>query len=228
MHTPTCWWLALALLLGQSQEASKVTPVLDDYVKQRAEEFDQISGDRRQQLDKLSNYVRRRLDSKLPIRLTFICTHNSRRSHFAQIWAVTAATHYGVSGVEAYSGGTEATAFNTRAVGALRRAGFEISNASDGNNPHYLVRFHSEAAPLECFSKVYSHSPNPAMDFCAVMTCSQADRSCPNVAGATVRIAIPYDDPKAFDGTPQESAKYDERCRQIAREMLYVFSNVVR
>ena len=227
MYTPIYWWLALALLLGQSKEASSMTPILPGYVNQRAGEFDQISDDRKQQLDKLSNYVRSRIDAKLPTRLTFICTHNSRRSQLAQIWAMTAAANYGIPGVEAFSGGTEATAFNPRAIGALRRAGFEIPNPSDGNNPHYLVRYHPAAAPLECFSKVYSHSPNPTMDFCAVMNCSQADRSCPNVAGAADRIAIAYDDPKAFDGTPQESAKYDERCRQIAREMLYVFSSIV-
>ncbi len=205
-----------------------MAPVLTEYVRQRAEEFDQISADRKKHLDKLANYVRSRIDSKLPTRLTFICTHNSRRSQLAQIWAMTAASHYGLPTVETYSGGTEATAFNPRAVGALRRAGFEISKPSDGNNPHYLVRFHRAAAPLECFSKVYSQGPNPVMDFCAVMTCSQADRNCPNVAGAIDRIAIPYDDPKVSDDTPQESAKYDERCRQIAREMLYVFSRVVR
>ncbi|MCK4776283.1 MAG: protein-tyrosine-phosphatase, partial [Candidatus Krumholzibacteria bacterium] len=63
-------------------------------------------------------------------------------------------------------------------------------------------------------------------DFCAVMTCSQADKNCPVVVGASMRVAIPYDDPKAFDGTDQEAANYDERCRQISREMLYLFSAV--
>jgi hypothetical protein len=43
------------------------------------------------------------------------------------------------------------------------------------------------------------------------------------VFGAEARIAIPYDDPKAADGTEGEARAYDERCRQIAREMLWVF-----
>ena len=46
------------------------------------------------------------------------------------------------------------------------------------------------------------------------------------VLGAAERIAITYEDPKAFDGTDREAEAYDERCRQIAREMLYVFSLV--
>ena len=45
---------------------------------------------------------------------------------------------------------------------------------------------------------------------------------CPIVAGADFRIALPFEDPKAFDDTPLESEKYTERCRQIGREMLYV------
>jgi hypothetical protein len=46
------------------------------------------------------------------------------------------------------------------------------------------------------------------------------------VPGALKRFATPYEDPKAFDGTPDEARMYDERCRQIARELLYVFSLV--
>lgn len=226
MHATIRWALALALLLGQSQEAAALSPSLADYVKHREAEFDQISAERKVPLDKLATYVRTCGDAKQPCRLTFICTHNSRRSHLAQIWAKTAAAHYGVPEVEAYSGGTEATAFNPRAVAALRRVGFEIPAPAEAANPHYLVRFDSSAPPLECFSKVYGQAPNPKADFCAVMTCSDADRNCPLVAGAALRIAIPYNDPKAFDGTPQEAAQYDERCSQIAREMLYVFSRV--
>jgi len=79
---------------------------------------------------------------------------------------------------------------------------------------------------MECFSKVYSARPNPTADYCAVMTCSQSDMNCPVVTGASVRIATPFDDPKAFDGTPEEATKFDERCQQIARELLVVFSKV--
>jgi hypothetical protein len=73
---------------------------------------------------------------------------------------------------------------------------------------------------------VYADAANPQREFCAIMTCSQADEACPNVAGAANRIAIPYEDPKAADGTPEEAAVYDERCAQIARETLYAFSLV--
>lgn len=205
---------------------SPLNPALQTYVAARTAEFDQIPNERRQELRAIATYVRGQLDAGGPARLTFICTHNSRRSHFAQIWAATAAAQFGIRGVETFSGGTEATAFNPRSVAALRRAGFDIPAPASRSNPRYVVRFGTAGPPLECFSKVYSDEPNPTADFCAVMTCSQADENCPVVQGSSKRISLPFDDPKAFDDTSEEAAKYDERCRQIAREMLYAFSLV--
>jgi hypothetical protein len=142
------------------------------------------------------------------------------------VWAKTAAACYGVSNVETLSGGTEATAFNPRAIEALRRAGFDISEGDGLTNPHYQVKWGPSAAPMECFSKIYSQAPNPHKGFAAVMTCTQADKACPIVMGADARIAIPYEDPKVSDGTPAEAQTYDERTAQIARELLFVFSQV--
>jgi arsenate reductase len=146
----------------------------------------------------------------------------------SQLWAQTAAAVCGVSNVETFSGGTEATAFNPRAVAALRRAGFAIEPVSDGDNPVYQVRFRPEMTPLRVFSKVYDQPPNPVEGFAAVMTCSAADKGCPVVFGAAERIAIPFEDPKVSDGTEREAAAYDERCRQIAREMLSALASVQR
>ena len=69
-------------------------------------------------------------------------------------------------------------------------------------------------------------APNPTSDFAAVMTCSHADESCPIVQGAAIKISVPYEDPKIADGKPNETEVYDERCKQIATEVLYVFSLV--
>ena len=108
-----------------------VNEKLQRYVAARVGEFDNIPQERRQQLGKLAAYIRDNARLNQPARLTFICTHNSRRSQLCQIWAATAATYYGVPHVEAYSGGTEVTAFNGRAVAALRRAGFAIDDPND-------------------------------------------------------------------------------------------------
>ena len=201
-------------------------PALSAYVADAFAEVERIPAERRLQLDALARLVAERTRSGGPAPLIFICTHNSRRSHMAQLWAQAAAHHFGIAGVETYSGGTEATAFEPRAVAALQRAGFSIATISTGENPVYAVRLSGSAEPLHCFSKVYDQPPNPTEGFGAVMTCGAADAGCPIVFGAAGRIAITYDDPKAADGTPQETAVYDERCRQIAREMLYAFSRV--
>lgn len=199
---------------------------LQAYISEREAEFAAISVERKQQLDPLVAAIRERLAAGETVRLNFICTHNSRRSHLSQLWAWTAAAHYGVEKIETFSGGTEATAFNPRAVAALQRAGFDIEPTTGSTNPIYRVTCGDTVPPVDCFSKKYSDPPNPQRDYIAIMTCTHADENCPIVAGATKRISVPFDDPKAFDGLPEETAKYNERCAQIAREMLYVVTRV--
>lgn len=175
-------------------------------------------------LDTLVDYCQSRIDSSEAIKLNFICTHNSRRSQFSQVWAMVAAYKYGIH-LAAYSGGIEVTSFNERAIASLLRFGFQVS--SEGvENPHYKITFSADAKPVIGFSKYYHHDMNPKKGFAAVMTCSDADDNCPFIPGASARIPLRYDDPKAFDNTPEESDKYDERSIQIVSEMLYVFSKL--
>lgn len=214
-----------------SSEASKpaaavqLHPELASYVTSVIADLSEIPEERRQRLDELAAFVRDGIASGAGAKLTFICTHNSRRSHMSQLWAAAAAGYYGLKNVETYSGGTEATAFNPRAVSAMQRAGFEVQ-AGPGDNPHYQVTYAPDAPAQECFSKKYDDDFNPKEGFVAVMTCSQADRSCPMVYGAAHRVSIPYVDPKVSDGTAEEAATYDARARQIATEMFYLFSRV--
>jgi arsenate reductase len=204
----------------------ELIPRLGRYIAKRTTEFDKIPAERRELLAELAELIRTEREAGRTAKLVFICTHNSRRSHMAQLWAAAAGAHFGVQ-LETFSGGTERTAFNPRAVATLERAGFDIRQTlAGGDNPRYQVRFACDGPALDAFSKVYSESPNPTREFCAIMTCSQADKACPTVAGAVKRIALPYDDPKASDGRPGEAATYDERCAQIAREMLYALSLV--
>lgn len=220
--------LIAAFAFSQSNYAYGEEPQLFDevaaFVEKHEAEFDLISPQRKEQLAQLSDYLRYCQESGKPARLIFVCTHNSRRSHMSQLWAAVAAVRYGLKNVETFSGGTECTAFNPRAVSAMERAGFKIEIDKAGDNPNYLVSFAHNAKPQTCFSKLYSDSANPTEFFCAVMTCSSADQSCPSVKGAVKRVAIPYDDPKIADNTPEETSKYDERTAQICREILYAFS----
>ena len=196
------------------------------YLDNLSSEFDQISTSRKDLLDKLSVYIQSKLIHNLPVQLVYICTHNSRRSHFGQVWAKVIADYYGIPSVSSFSGGTEATAFNPNAINALKRIGFEIKQNNQESNPRYEVYHDLSNRPSVCFSKVYDNDDNPSDEFAAIMTCSDAEQNCPYIPGAEIRIGTTYDDPKAFDGTPLQDLKYDERCRQIALETLYLFSTI--
>lgn len=185
-----------------------------------------LPAERRAVLDPVADYIARKLLSGAPVRLVFICTHNSRRSHFGQVWAQVMAHYFGIGPVECFSGGTETTACNPRTVAALERAGIRAQRITEGENPIYLLQYADGIHPIAAFSKVYDQAPNPMSGFAAVMTCSQAEENCPFVAGAEKRFSLLYEDPKAADDTPEEAAVYDARCQQIAAEMRYLFNHV--
>jgi arsenate reductase len=185
-----------------------------------------ISDERKKVLQPLINYIQDKITANQQIRLNFICTHNSRRSHLSQIWAQASAAYLGINSVFCYSGGTEATAMFPTVVKTLENSGFEIVTISEGKNPIYSIKYSGNAHPAIGFSKTYDDSFNPKNEFAAIMTCTQADEGCPFISGVEKRIAIPFEDPKVFDNTPQQVEKYQERSLQIATEMMYVFSNI--
>lgn len=189
-----------------------------------SKEFNVIPESRRDILQKIASFVQVQHDSNREIKLVYVCTHNSRRSHFGQVWGKVAAEYYEIPNVATFSAGTEATAMHPNTVNALRDIGFDISSDGDTNNPNYSIGFDDEKKPILCFSKTIDHDSNPKIDFAAIMTCSEAEENCPFVPGASLRVSTTYEDPKEFDGTSQQNEKYIERSLQIARENLYIFS----
>ncbi len=186
----------------------------------------EVPKERKSVLEPLATYIQDKINSNQDIRLNFICTHNSRRSHLSQIWAQTMAFHFGIKNVFCYSGGTEATAMFPKVAETLTNQGYHILKLSDTNNPVYAVTFDENQHPVICFSKAYFDEFNPKSEFSAIMTCNNADEGCPMVFGAEARFPIKYDDPKAFDGTELMNEKYTERSLQIASEMYFVFSQL--
>ncbi|MCA8970468.1 MAG: protein-tyrosine-phosphatase [Planctomycetes bacterium] len=188
-------------------------------------------GSRADALDRLAEALRERLAQCGHADVVFVCTHNSRRSHLGQVWMAVAAKHFGCAGVTTFSAGTEVTAFAPNAVDALRRAGLEVLAPREVplrsiSNPLYDVFAHGERV-ARCHSKKLGDSSLPRDGFIAVMMCADAAEACPLVHGASLRIALPYEDPKGADGTDRETRAYDEACETIAREMLRVVSDVV-
>lgn len=185
-----------------------------------------ISEERKTSLNVLKNYIQNKKNANEAINLNFICTHNSRRSHLSQIWAQTMAAEFKISNVFCYSGGTEATAMFPVVGDTLKKQGFSIDKLSEEKNPVYAIKYSENYHPIICFSKTFDNNFNPSANFAAIMTCSHADENCPFIAGALERIPVRYDDPKAFDNTPQQLEKYEERSLQIATELKYIFSKI--
>lgn len=186
-----------------------------------------ISIERQAILNPLVDYLKEKIKVNDSIRLNFICTHNSRRSHLSQVWAQTMSVYYNVNNVSCYSGGTEATAMFPKVSETLANHGFQILKLSEGNNPIYSIKFSDNEPGVIAFSKEFGYDFNPSSGFAAIMTCSSADEACPMVLGCDKRIAITYEDPKKSDGTPQQTETYLKRSLQIATEMKFVFSSLV-
>jgi arsenate reductase len=182
-----------------------------------------ISSERKEVLLPLIEYIKGKAVEGKIIRLNFICTHNSRRSHLSQVWAQALATYYGFNNVYSYSGGTEATALFHMAVKTMENQGFEITKLSESENPVHAIKHATNEAAVIGFSKTFDDAFNPQSKFAAILTCSSADADCPFIAGAEKRIPITFEDPKAFDNTPQQAEKYMERSIHIATELSYVF-----
>lgn len=219
-------FLITIVVNAKSAAPIKLYPTLQSYLQNAEKDFSSIPEDRKLQLKKVALFLKTKLRSEKKASLVFICTHNSRRSHMGELFADAAAQYYGIQGVSNYSGGLEVTAFNERSVRALTKVGFVITKKTEGTNPNYESKYAENGPAIKSFSKKYMDAPNPTNNFGAIMTCSHADKNCPIVQGASIKIAIPYEDPKDADGKPNETDVYNERCKQIATEILYAFSLV--
>jgi arsenate reductase len=216
------------LIVSSYKQMKKVElfPKLSTYCDKLSEEFIQIPEERKAELKDIANFIVEQRKEHKPANLLFVCTSNSRRSHMAQVWSQIASYYYSIDSVFTFSGGTEQTRVNINAIDALNRTGIEIYSNNQGDNPLRYIRIGIKINPWVIFSKKYTDASNPKNNFAAVMVCSEADKACPFVEGAELRIGLPYQDPKEFDNSLLKEAKYDERCRQIAREMFYIMDFV--
>ena len=89
------------------------------YCDSLVKEFDKIPSERKEILERITQYIAKKSILDKPINLVYICTHNSRRSHFGQVWAKVASDYFHIKNVHTFSGGTEATAFNINAINEI-------------------------------------------------------------------------------------------------------------
>ena len=154
-----------------------------------------------------------------PIKLLFICTHNSRRSQLAEMLTDLLARHYDLP-VEAYSGGTESTAFYHRMIEALEDFGMEFISSGEDDNPIYHLR---DYPSKKYYSKGFDAAENPSKNFFAFMVCDHADELCPIVNGAKYRFPLKFKDPKAFDDSKDVKEAYRNKVIEIGTELNFIF-----
>lgn len=216
--------LHVQMAYNQPMNNTNFHPVFSGYLENISGQFASIPEQRKELLVQLGAYIREKREAGKTCNLVFICTHNSRRSHISEIFAHAASLAYGAGHVQVFSGGTEATAFNPNAIEALRSAGLRIEAETSGSNPRYRVTAGESDPGITCYSKTYEQVSNNLGEFAAIMTCSDADDACPIIPGAEVRLPVRYEDPKRYDGTPEQDQAYADTCRIIARQMFYAFS----
>lgn len=196
-------------------------------------QFDMIEPQHRVAADHLATWISKNYQPGKALAVIIVCTGNSRRSILGATMGNIAAAYYGLPDIRFYSGGTKPSAFNSRTVATLKAIGVKVKaigteaprgSAGDAN-PIYRVQWGEGLTALE-FSKLYSDAQNPQKGFAAIMVCDQADAECPLVKGASKRIAAPYVDPKEYDGTASEAAKYAERRDDLGRFMLSALKQV--
>ena len=209
----------------------RLLPKIAAHVDLLTTSFDLIDRPHREAGEALAEWISENYKPGRPLHVTVICTGNSRRSILGSTMGNVAAAYYGLPEVRFHGGGTAPSAFNPRTIAALRAIGVEVEPTGDQAlggepstaNPVYRVRWGQPGGlALEAteFSKTYFDKSNPQGGFAALMVCGEADEACPLVKGASLRVSMPYLDPKIYDGGAYEPLKYAERRDDMARLML--------
>ena len=184
-----------------------------------------ISDERKTLLLKISDAIAKEHILNKEVNLNFICTHNSRRSQLGQVWSFFAASYFNLN-INAFSGGTEVTAFYKNTVKTLQKVGFEFQLTDFSHqNPTYQISFNGNENRILGFSKLYSNPINTE-PFMAITTCNNADTNCPFIPTASHRFHLPFIDPKHSDGTTKQEETYLQTSIQIAGEVYFIFSEV--
>jgi arsenate reductase len=113
-----------------------------------------------------------------PIRVLFVCTHNSARSQIAEALLAS----YGGADFEVRSAGTERTAVNPLAIRVLAEHGIDWSTARSKEITEFL---------------------DQRFDY-VITVCDRARETCPVFPGSTNTLHWDIDDPSDVTGTDDE------------------------
>jgi len=183
-----------------------------------------IDDNRKELLLKIANKIAVNYNNN-DININFICTHNSRRSQLGQVWSFFAADYFKLP-INAFSGGTEVTAFHRNTVKTLTEVGFKFDvDEFSHTNPIYRISFSDDKPSLLGFSKLYNNIENKTPYF-VLTTCNNADENCPFIPEAIDRFHVPYIDHKHSDDSAIQDETYLKTSGIIAAQMYYLFNEI--
>jgi arsenate reductase len=114
------------------------------------------------------------MESTRPVRVLFLCTHNSARSQMAE----AILRHLGQDRVEVHSAGTEVTRVHPLAIQAMAAQGIDMT----GHRSKHMDEFLGQQ-----------------FDY-VITVCDNAQQSCPIFPGRSERIHWSIPDPSAVEG----------------------------
>ena len=203
-----------------------MSKTLKEYIKNILKNIDMgIEKNRKDKIVKLAQIIKKNHEQQNIVKITFICTHNSRRSQFSQVWAYISALYFKLDFLEFYSGATEVDSVNLNVINALSNSGLKIEKTHK-DKAIYLLKSLKKDKGISLYSKLYNSKLNPSKHFIAIMTCSDADQMCPVIKGAEKKVSLPYSDPRGADNTVLEKEVYNQTCSIIAKEMFYLMKQV--
>ena len=166
---------------------------LDSYI-QKIENFKPVKEEEEiifNTINKLNSYLNLCRD------IVFVCTHNSRRSIYCEVWGKIIANKYSKN-INFYSAGTKKTSVYGEVIKSFSRLGIKSKTL--------------EEIQLD--------------KFICIFTCSKAERSCPIDTRSIVNIPLLFDDPKKFDGLKNERIEYQKTCSQIAEKINFILKRI--
>jgi arsenate reductase (thioredoxin) len=129
-------------------------------------------------------------DMKEPekIKVLFLCTGNSARSHMAEAWL----RKLGDDQFTVYSAGLEPHQVNPYTIAVMEETGYNMDN-------HRSKHLDAYQGKIE-------------FDF-LITVCSNADQRCPYFPGMGTRLHWPFEDPAAFVGPEDQTLAFFRKVR---------------
>jgi arsenate reductase len=136
-------------------------------------------------------------DPSAPIRVLFVCTHNSARS----IMAEALLRRRGGDAFDVSSAGTEPSGINPLTIRALEEVGLDVSGARSKSVTEFLD---------EPWHYV-------------ITVCDRARQSCPVFPGSHASLHWGYEDPSAAEGTEEERLAAFRKVMTLINERIGLF-----